>query len=165
MHAFAQLRSSKADSSVLRDQQELIKILNEEKKANDQKFDLLTKAIESLKPVQNGTNNPSKTSPVESQPPPVYEAPRNVFLNLASQSSEGQSASDPAFEEVAHYCALVKRLLAEIDAVQYKINQEMRQRFHSNILSIHSKEVYHLKKVHGHYVLQKTFEREPILVS
>jgi hypothetical protein len=54
----AQNLSSKADSSVLRDQQELIKTLNEEKKANDKKFDVLTKAIEGLKPVQNDVNEP-----------------------------------------------------------------------------------------------------------
>jgi hypothetical protein len=161
----AQNLSSKADSSILRDQQELIKILNEEKKANDKKFDVLTKAIESLKPVQNGVNESSKTSPLATQPPPVYEASGNVYLNLASQPTDGGGATEPASEELAHYCALVKSLLAEIDAVQYKINQEMRQRFYSKVLGIHSKEVYRLKEIHGHYVVQKAFAHEPTLVS
>jgi hypothetical protein len=157
--------SSKADSSVLRDQQELIKTLNEEKKANDKKFDVLTKAIEGLKPVQNGVNEPSETSPLATQPPPVYEASGNVCLNLASQPTDGGGATEPASEELAHYCALVKSLLTEIDAVQYKINQEMRQRFYSKVLGIHSKEVYRLKRIHEHYVVMKAFAHEPTLVS
>jgi hypothetical protein len=161
----AQNLSSKADSSILRDQQELIKILNEEKRANDKKFDVLTKAIEGLKPVQNGVNESSRTSPLATQPPPVYEASGNVYLNLASQPTDGGGATEPASEELAHYCALVKSLLVEIDAVQYKINQEMRQRFYSKVLGIHSKEVYRLNKIHGHYAVQKAFAHEPTLVS
>jgi hypothetical protein len=161
----AQNLSSKADSSILQDQQELIKTLNEEKKANDKKFDVLTKAIEGLKPVQNRMNESSKTSPLATQPPPVYEAPGNVYLNLASQPTDGGGATEPESEELTHYCALVKSLLAEIDAVQYKINQEMRQRFYSKVLGIHSKEIYRLRKIHGHYLVQKAFAHEPTLVS
>jgi hypothetical protein len=161
----AQKLSSKADSSVLRDQQELIKTLNEEKKANDKKFDVLTKAIEGLKPTQNGVNESSKTSPLATQPPPVYEASGDIYLSLASQPTDGGGATEPASEELAHYCALVKSLLVEIDAVQYKINQEMRQRFYSKVLGIHSKEVYRLNKIHGHYAVQKAFAHEPTLVS
>ena len=62
------------------------------RRANDKKFDVLTKAIESLKPVQNGLNEPSMTSAPATQSPPAYEAPARSYDKLLLMVKEAWEA-------------------------------------------------------------------------
>jgi hypothetical protein len=161
------MMNSKAEISVLCDQQELLKTLNAQKRVDEKRYDVLVKGIEGLKSLQSDKPDKPRPPPVEKQFPPFHESNRgHIFMNNVSAHEMRNGAEvDSASEELEHYCALVNKLLAEIDAVQYRINYRTRSRIHTSVLDLHSKEVCQLRLIHGHHMVQKAFAHEPYLVS
>ena len=154
----ADIQSSKVETAVLQNQQELIRTLNEEKKANDQKFERLTKVIEGLrlseeKPVEDFKGD----APAEPQLLPNLA----VLHKIEGYNFKTDSEESAISEKLAHYCALVKTLLHQIDDVRYKIDHSVRKSLRTGIVRLHSKETCRLWEMYGYHVVSKAFEHEP----
>jgi hypothetical protein len=156
----------------LQEQQELIKILNEEKKQNDWKFEQLTKSIEGLELSKDRSKQLSKVN-----------ADDSVSLSLPAKTSrQHQEIKDEAdgladqvksilppppaqvnkpdgsgSDELSHYCALVRSLLREIEEVQYKIDHGTRGKVREGILHSHERTSDFLTGKYGHNRVYQVF--------
>jgi hypothetical protein len=60
-------------------------------------------------------------------------------------------------EELSHYCTLVKNLLNEIEAVQYKLDHRVRHSFGEGIKRSHRRTTHILTAKHGHERICRIF--------
>lgn len=119
-------RCSKSESPLLKEQQELIKLLVAEKKANEDKYTNLQKAIESAQV----NNHFQALTP-------------SISCDTASTTS---TAYDPS-AEVNEYYVLVKNLLERVDACKYTLEPNRHQRIRNGIMDVHLAEEKLLQSV------------------
>jgi hypothetical protein len=87
----------------------------------------------------------------------------------SSKKLKMQHGSDPlrvsmpppfeSSEELSHYCALVKNLLHEIEAVQYKLGRGVRSSFRDGIKRSHRRTTDILTAKHGHERICRIFSQ------
>ncbi|KAL4732822.1 hypothetical protein BDV11DRAFT_176312 [Aspergillus similis] len=119
-----QLRKRKAKSTLL-DQRGLIQTLIEERRVNDHKFKYLSNSLLSV-----GTNKDNS-----------YHEP------YQSASSEQQLASLP--RQLEEYYNLIRKLLCDIDAYQYSLEQSQHLRIRNGVVNIHSTEALLFQGIYG----------------
>lgn len=150
----------------MKDQRELIKTLVEDKAATQKKFDRVLKTLERL-PGSDETPRPS--SPPITVNNSIVQA--NFFAGVASSESSQREAPELSInpvwslpstlahrkEEIEHHCQLIKNLVKEISAVQYKIDHGLRDRMHRGVLAVHWEEWSPLRKLYGNETLINVF--------
>lgn len=141
------MHDSQASKSVLSDQDQLIRTLHEEKVANERRFEVLKKAIEDAK---NPVSSPIPPKTTQETTRAVPSPLRNNFHVFAAQalpkstvadSSQAVVAENAAYAELEHYCRLIAALLAEVDAVKYQLETDLRQELKDGLVDFHG---YHL---------------------
>ena len=118
----------------LTDQRNLIHILLEEKKANIAKFDELSSSIKAFSICNDdGSHQESSRSlSTEKQLPPIST-------------------------ELREYHTLVQKVLHEIDACQYSLEQSRHLRIRNGVVNVHSAEAVLFQHTHG-YAATQTFD-------
>ncbi|CAG7938747.1 unnamed protein product [Penicillium nalgiovense] len=125
-----ELRKRKVKSTLI-DQRNLIHTLLEEKKANTSKFDQLSSSIQAFG-ICDGDGSHRELS--------------------GSLGTEKQLP--PLSMELRKYHTLVQRLLCEIDACQYSLEESRHLRIRNGIVNIHSTESVLFQHTHGHAATQ-----------
>lgn len=136
-------RYSKSESPLLKEQRELINLLVEEKKANEDKYTNLQKAIESAQV----NNHFQALTPSISQ-------------DTASTTS---TAYDPS-TEVKEYYTLVKNLLERVDACKYTLDPSRHRRIRYGVMNVHLAEEKLFRSV-DEEKLSQLIRGDPIFVS
>ncbi|KAI9870791.1 MAG: hypothetical protein M1830_003806 [Pleopsidium flavum] len=154
-----------ATPSTLEDQRKLIEDLARSNQEYTTKFKELTRAIEGTSDHPEAPKGPSKMDEAASPgflqanavlPPSGAEdvarvASRNLKhrrIKLTMQHIPPDSGK--MSDELEHYCLLINHLLERIDAVQYKIKNDVRRRIRSDVVHMHEREADQLREVHGH---------------
>lgn len=151
--------------SALEDQRKLIEDLARSNQEYTRKFKELTKTVEASSDQLDAVKNSSTKD--EGAPPGYLQA--NIVLpppepvNVASEPSTDiknrhvkltmqqiPPDSGKMSDELEHYCLLINHLLERIDAVQYKIRNDVRRRIRSDVVHMHEREADQLREVHGH---------------
>ncbi|KAB8262538.1 hypothetical protein BDV32DRAFT_120266 [Aspergillus pseudonomiae] len=141
-----QLRS-RAESSVLEEQRELIRTLVGEKKTYEAQFERLSKALESAKVTDNQPN--------ESQLP--------ASLTMTFACDDAPLTNELLSSELREYDALVKKVLSEIDAYQSRIEYDQYRRMIDDILQCYYSEISHCEARHGQRVAPWFWEQYSML--
>ncbi|KAF4763937.1 hypothetical protein N7455_010378 [Penicillium solitum] len=125
-----ELRKRKVKST-LSDQKNLIHILLEEKKANIAKFDQLSSSIQAFSICNDDGSHQE-----------------------SSRSLRTEKQLPPLSTELRKYHTLVQRLLHEIDACQYSLEQSRHLRIRNGVVNVHSAEAVLFQHTHGHAATQ-----------
>ncbi|KAF7113938.1 hypothetical protein CNMCM5793_006121 [Aspergillus hiratsukae] len=131
---------SRAESSVLQEQRELIRVLVEEKNASERRLDQLRRSDELVKALESLDTNHSGGSAAQDTLPP-YEP----------------LAQDDALRELRTYHQLVKRLLQEVDACKSGIERSRYSRIRNGVVRVHAGEVEKFQQAHG-TIVTRVFE-------
>ncbi|KAE8141720.1 hypothetical protein BDV38DRAFT_237404 [Aspergillus pseudotamarii] len=130
--------ASRAESSVLEEQRELIRTLIEEKKTNETQFKRLTNALEAARVTDNRPN--------ESQPV--------TCLTTTFASNDVPVVNDLLSSELREYYALVKKVLSEINAYQSRLEYDQYRRMRDDILQSYYSEIGYCEARHGQRAAQ-----------
>ncbi|RHZ73315.1 hypothetical protein CDV55_105621 [Aspergillus turcosus] len=133
---------SRAESSVLQEQRDLIRVLVEEKKASERRLDQLRRSDELVKALDSldVDANHSKGLAVQDTLPP--------YQSLAQED---------VLRELRTYHQLVKRLLQEVDACKSGIERSRYSRIRNGVVRVHAAEVEKFQQAHG-TIVTRVFE-------
>ncbi|KAE8413840.1 hypothetical protein BDV36DRAFT_23586 [Aspergillus pseudocaelatus] len=132
-----QLRS-RAESSVLEEQRELIRTLLEEKKTNETQFKRLTNALEAARITDSRPN----------------EFQAVTCLTTTFACNDVPVANDLLSSELREYYALMKKVLSEIDAYQSRLEYDQYRRMRDDILQSCYSEIGYCEARHGQRAAQ-----------
>jgi hypothetical protein len=167
---------------VLKEQQDLLKALGEEKLANEQRYNTLMKAIQDRSASEPLPPSPSP-DPRHSQGQPETHmafATRSVRIEpQGSIQSTAQDGTQKSFKpnqsfkhnialndgEMQDYVSLVAHMLEEVHSKQYKLEQSMRSGVHNGVLDLHWQEWAPLRQFHVDEVLLQKFKQLPEIVK
>ncbi|KAI9878656.1 MAG: hypothetical protein M1830_000272 [Pleopsidium flavum] len=154
-----------ATPSTLEDQRKLIEDLARSNQEYTTKFKELTRAIEGTSDHPEAPKGPSKMDEAASPgflqanavlpPSGAVDVARVASRNLKHRRINLTMQHIPPdlgkmSDELEHYCLLINHLLERIDAVQYKIKNDVRRRIRSDVVHMHEREADQLREVHGH---------------
>lgn len=128
--------SRRKAKSTLLDQRDLIQTLLEERRASDDKCKYLSKSLLSV-----GTT--------------YHEEDKFNHESSRSARSEQQLASLP--RELKEYYNLIRKLLCDIDACQYSLEQSRHLRIRNGIVNVHSAEAVLFRDTYG-YAAKQLFD-------
>lgn len=161
-------------ASVLKDQRELLNALDEEKRANDARFEKVLRALENFQVDETTTaaaNAHFAQQNMMLQPNQAFPAsqPNGKDLRTTYDAPYDITRLPPALryreKEIQHHCALVTRLVQEVSSVQYQIGHGLRDRMQKGVLGVHWKEWLSLRKQCRNEELLDLFSSHPDVVS
>ena len=116
--------------------------------ANERRFEVLKKAIEDAKTPVSSSVPPNITQKsTRAVPLPlnnnfqVFAAQEIPRSTVAYPSQEDLKAENAAYEELQHYSHLIAALLAEVDAVKYQLEADLRQDLKDGLVELHGRQL------------------------
>lgn len=154
---------------VLKEQQDLLKALGEEKLANERRYDELMRAIE-----KRGSQSQMSTFSSLGQPDASFFAahvalgPRSQNLEAVEYPHTPSSSSNNriVFDEgkLRDYISLVACIIEDIHSKRYKLDKGMRLRVQDGVLDLHWQEWAAYRQYYSDDVLLRKFRQLPELV-
>ncbi len=156
----------------LKEQQDLLKTLGEEKLLNEQRHDTLMKAIKQ-RPDSLPTSSPNPSlAPSQLSIANVPLRSRSLSLSVEDLHISSQAPSpNPSTvstvlnsHELREYTYLMGHILEEIQSERYTLDKSMRRRFHNGVLDLHWREWAPFRRYYSADVLLRKCGQLPELV-
>lgn len=164
---------------ILKDQRELIRVLNLEKDENERRYTNILRAIEDNPNSQRNLQDPepasidkrliSNLSSVDRAATHLLTAPKSFALPSSTLHTDHDQSGIPIAdldlpaglkhqqERIVHHTHLVQKLVTEISSPQYKIDYGTRDRMHTGVLKKHYKEWASQRRRYGPDHLEEIF--------
>jgi hypothetical protein len=170
---YAEQLRSRERFPVLKEQQDLLRALGEEKVANEQRYNTLMKAINE-RPGDPPTTLPSPgPAPAQFLHAHVSLGARSQQLGADDLQMNAQSPSPTSSNvkialddrELREYISLMAYMLEEVRSKRYNIGKSMRRRLHDGVLDIHWQEWAPLRQYYEEDALLNKFKQLPELIQ
>ncbi len=158
-----QLRHQEA-FPILKDQQELVRALLEDKNASEEKLQRVLNAIEDLKVEDGAPSYSASNFDPHTATTDTLAATNTAYLLTGERSTHLPSALQAREEEIRHQCILLRNVISEIGFPHYKIDYGLRDRMHRGVLEAHWDGWCSLRSFYGDEVLLQAFSELPAVV-
>jgi hypothetical protein len=157
---------------VLKEQQDLLKALGEEKVANEQRYNTLMKAIKDRPGDRLTTSLSPGPAPAQFLNAHVALGTRSEQLGADDLQINAQSPSPTSStvkfalddRELREHISLMAHMLEEVHSKRYDMEKTMRRRVHDGVLDIHWQEWAPLRQYYEDDALLNKFKQLPELI-